>query len=82
MANDSLNYSTPSINLSLKQYDLLVESIAKIDALVQVAMQADLQELASSSVLYNYLWALHDIVYGASELCQKLEPQSTSTTAN
>jgi len=81
MANSSINYSVPTINLSLKQYDLLVESIGKIDALVQVAMLADLDELSSSDTLYNYLWALHDIVYRVSELFDKLERKPAHSTS-
>lgn len=59
----------------MKQYDLLVESIAKADALLQIALAADLEEISSHAILYNFLWTLHDIIYRVVELCSGLESQ-------
>lgn len=75
MAESIVNYSVPVINLSLKQYDLLIESTTKANALLQVAMAADLEEIGSNGILYNFLWALHDLVYQVVELCDGLGSQ-------
>lgn len=77
-SNINLNCSVPA-NLSLKQYDLLIESIAKADALLQVALAVDLEEISSTAVLYNFLWCLHDILYPITDLCSSLESQQKAT---
>jgi hypothetical protein len=82
MATDSLNYSVPSINLSLQQYDLLFESTVKANALIQVLLLVDLEELANSKILYNFLWALDDIVYRIYELCEHLQQANLSKENN
>ena len=72
MAESIVNYSVPPINLSLQQYDLMVESTAKANALLQLALAADLEDIAEHGTLYNFLWALQDIVSRVAELCDSL----------
>lgn len=81
MANSSLDESCPTINLSLQQYDALIASTTKADALVQVALSADLEEL-SPHTLHHFLWALHDVMLEASRLCDSLHFPQASLAAS
>lgn len=71
MANSSLDESCPTINLSLQQYDALMAATAKADALTQVALSADLEEL-STDTLHHFLWVVHDVILEASHICDGL----------
>jgi len=72
MANNSLNDSFLTINLSLTQLDTLVESIIKANALTHVILAADL-DIVDMSMLHNFLWALDNLIYQADKVCRQLK---------
>lgn len=69
MANHSLDDSFITLNLSFSQYDTLIESVAKANALTQVILSVgDLEEL-STPTLHNFLWLLDELISRIGKIC-------------
>ncbi len=68
---------------SQAQYDKLVETISRANALTQVilAMPTDNMEMIPSSSLYDFLMVLDSLTYEANELCHTVKPQLLEHTS-
>lgn len=59
----------------MEQYDTLVETSSKANALTQVVLAVTDLDLVPTEVLHDFLWALDDMLYQMKELCHSLKPQ-------
>lgn len=77
MENINLDLSPIKLNLSLDEYDTLVESIAKANALTKILLAHTTDSLGTivPDDLYNFLWALQDLLHEANNLCRTVKPE-------
>lgn len=69
------NESSLNVTLTIDQYDLLTESIAKAHALTHViSLVSDLEQIPNQ-ILHDYLWILADLINDIENSCGR---QSTS----
>lgn len=69
MAGNSLDHSRLTLNLSLDQYDVLMESIAKARALSHVILLVPDLEQVPNRILHDYFWILSDLISDIGSCC-------------
>ena len=66
MADASLNHCSPTLNVSLKTYDLLYELINKSKALTQTALNGSFSANTDETI-FHYLCVLDDVLESLRE---------------
>lgn len=75
MANAILEDSLPVIKLSLAEYDIIAESLAKANAVTEVLLAmpiSNLEEIPARD-FYYFIWVVKDLTGNANELFQGLK---------
>lgn len=81
MAENSANKASITFDLSLDQYDLLIESVSKANALVNVILSVSDLEQIPNPTLHNYFGTLNDLINDIGNSCHRLrqsQPKANS----